>query len=140
MKQIRNHIYKFGNELRIQKEGGPMGLGLTGDVAECYMVHWDKEFLAKLEALGITPCIYERFKDDITIMLKSLEKGLKYDGTKLVMDVQKKELDEAKSDEEVTMEIVKTVANSVDPMIKFTVDYPSNYKDGRMPILDVKDQ
>ena len=36
------------------------------------------------------------------------------------------------------MEIVKTVANSVDPMIKFTVDYPSNYKDGRMPILDVK--
>ena len=61
-----------------------MSLGLTGDVAECYMVHWDKEFLAKLEALGINPCIYERFKDDITIMLKSLEKGLKYDGTKLV--------------------------------------------------------
>ena len=36
------------------------------------------------------------------------------------------------------MELVKSVANSMDEMITFTVDYPSNHKSQRLPVLDVK--
>ena len=135
---LENHVYKFSNEIRRQKAGGPIGLSLTGEIADCYMVNWDKQFMKKMFAVGVTPALYERFKDDITLMLESLEKGLKYVDGKLVMDEDKKLKDEEKSNEEVTMEIIKEIAEDVDEMIKFTVDYPSNHKSGKIPVLDVQ--
>ena len=36
------------------------------------------------------------------------------------------------------MEIVKEIEEDVDEMIKFTVDYPSNHKSGKIPVLDVQ--
>ena len=42
---MKNHVYKFNNTIRIQSEGGPIGLGLTGEVADCTMIKWDKQFL-----------------------------------------------------------------------------------------------
>ena len=35
------------------------------------------------------------------------------------------------------MEVIKDVANSIDDMIKFTVDYPTNYENKKVPILDI---
>ena len=48
---MENHVYKFENELKKQVEGGPIGLALTGEVADCYLIGWDKKFLNKLESL-----------------------------------------------------------------------------------------
>ena len=76
---LENHVYKFGNEIRRQKEGGPIGLSLTGEIADCYMINWDREFLKKLKQLGIEIFVYERFKDDITIVVESFESGTKYE-------------------------------------------------------------
>ena len=50
---MQNHVYKFHNKIRIQKTGGPIGLALTGEVADCFMLNWDKKFLDKLKTLGI---------------------------------------------------------------------------------------
>ena len=36
------------------------------------------------------------------------------------------------------MNIIRKVANSVDSMINFTADFPSNHSDGKMPVLDLK--
>ena len=135
---LENHIYKFGNEIRRQREGGPIGLAITGEIADCYMLNWDKEFLKKMKALKIEPALYERFKDDITILLRAVEAGTKFKDGELVNDPEKKITDEGKTDEEITMEVVREVADSVDEMIKFTVDYPGNHKSGKMPVLDVE--
>ena len=135
---LENHIYRFGQEIRRQREGGPIGLALTGEIADCYMINWDRQFLEKLKSLGITPALYERFKDDITILLKCLEAGTKFENGILKMDLEKKMIDEENSDEEITMGIIKDIADSVDDMIKFTVDYPSNHDGGKMPVLDLK--
>ena len=32
--EMKNHVYKFHNKIRIQKHGGPIGLALTGEVAD----------------------------------------------------------------------------------------------------------
>ena len=125
-------------EIRRQREGGPIGLAITGEIADCYMLNWDKEFLKKMKTLKIDPALYERFKDDITIVLKALEAGTKFTDGVLIVDQEKKILDEGKTDEEITMEVVREVADSVDEMIKFTIDYPGNHKSGKMPVLDVK--
>ena len=135
---LENHVYRFGNDIRRQADGGPIGLALTGEIADCYMINWDKEFLEKMKSLGIDPALYERFKDDITVIIKCLEAGTKYQNGELVVDLDKKLVDKEKTDEEITMEVIKDIAESVDDMVKFTVDYPENHESGKLSILDVQ--
>ena len=44
---MKNHVYKFQNQIQIQAKGGPIGLALTGEVADCCMIDWDKKTYAK---------------------------------------------------------------------------------------------
>ena len=68
----------------------------------------------------------------------SLEKGTKYEDNKLVIDEEKKKLDEGKSDEQITMEIIRSIAETISPMIKLTIDTPCNHTSGAIPILDIE--
>ena len=43
-----------------------------------------------------------------------------------------------KSDEKVTMEVICSIANSIEEMMKFTVDSPENHENEMLPILDVQ--
>ena len=135
---MKNHVYKFGNKIRVQKKGGPIGLGLTGELADCVMIEWDRKFLKEMSKLGIDPAIYKRFKDDITLYLESLEKGTKLKDGKLVIDQTKKIIDEPRSDDTVTMEVIVEIANKIDPMFQFTYDVPSNHIHRKIAILDVE--
>ena len=133
-----NHVYKFGKKFRIQAEGGPIGLSCTGEMAECFMTDWDKKLMKKLKNVGIELDVYTRFKDDINVVTEALAKGSKLVEGKLVIDEEKKQLDESKSDSKITMEIIREIAESIDPMIKLTVDTPCNYEGGAIPILDLE--
>ena len=135
---LENHVYKFGNKVRKQGAGGPIGLSLTGEIAELYMIYWDREFLEKLKSVGIIPALYERFKDDLTILVKSLEAGTKWQDGTLVVDPEKAKTDAEKTNEDITMEVIQDIANSMDDMIKFTVDHPKKHKSGKIPILDIQ--
>ena len=57
---MENQVYRFHNKIRIQKKGGPIGLALTGEVADCYMLNWDRKFLEKLKTIGIESFVYSR--------------------------------------------------------------------------------
>ena len=46
--------------------------------------------------------------------------------------------DKDKSETQRTAEIMASIANSINPAIQVTLDYPSNHIDGRMPVLDLK--
>ena len=59
---LDNHCYQFNGKIRVQKKGGPIGLRLTGEIADCIMIDWDKTLLAELRKLGINPDIYTRWK------------------------------------------------------------------------------
>ena len=135
---MENHLYQFNGTVRIQNKGGPIGLKLTGEIADCIMIDWDKILLAKLEKLGLVPEIYTRFKDDIQIVNETLEKGTKIKEGRLVIDNEKKELDTNKNGDQITIEVIQEVANSIDPIIKLTVETPSNFEDRKLPVLDVK--
>ena len=49
-----HHVYKFGGKFYRQTEGGPIGLRLTGVVAQLVMDRWAKQFLKRLSDAGIT--------------------------------------------------------------------------------------
>ena len=133
-----NHVYQFSNKVRIQKQGGPIGLKLTGEIADCLMIDWDQKLLAELKKYRMIPEVYTRFKDDIEIAIESLEKGSRLVGDEIIVDEHKKLEDEDKSDSKMTMEIVQEIANSINPMIKLTVETPCNFEDGKLTVLDVK--
>ena len=133
-----NHIYQFENKIRIQSHGGPIGLKLTGEIADCLMIDWDKKLLAKLKSFQMIPNLYTRFKDDIEIAIESLEKGSILIDDKIVVDENKKLVDENRSASKVTMDVVQQIANTINPMIKLTVETPCNFEDGKMPVLDLK--
>ena len=48
--------------------------------------------------------------------------------------------DESKTGSKVTFEILKEIAEEVDPMLKFTIDTPDNLKDNKIAVLDLKVQ
>ena len=134
---MNNHVYQFDNNIRLQKQGGPIGLRLTGEIADCLMIHWDKLFLEKLKSLNMVPELYTRFKDDIAVVIESLEKGSKLVDEKIVVDEIKQVEDSNKDDTEITMEIVQNLANSINPMISLTVETPGNHPNGKLPVLDI---
>ena len=75
--------------------------------------------------------------DDITVVIEAIEKGLRLEHGKLVMDSKKLEIDRNKPDAEVTMEEIVNVAESVEGLLKFTYDIPNNHESGKIPVLDV---
>ena len=82
--------------------------------------------------------MYTRYKDDIEVAIESLEKGSKLDDDKIIVDVEKKSVDENKSDTKITMEVVQKIANSINPMIKLTVETLCDSPDGKLAVLDLK--
>ena len=132
-----NHVYQFDRKVRVQSKGGPIGLKLTGEIFDCIMIDWDKKLLAELDKFKLAPEIYTRFKDDIEISIEALEKGSTVAGDKIIVDDSKKKLDTDKTDNKVTMEVIQKIANSINPMVKLTIDTPCNYVDGKLPVLDV---
>ena len=135
---MRNHLYKVGDKIYRQKEGGPIGLELTGAASRAFMWRWDKMYKKNARTAGIDILLYERYVDDSNQVAIVPERGAKYDPErkKVVIDERLKELPE--TDDERLARILLDIANDVIPCIKMEADWPSRNRDGRLPILDMK--
>ena len=135
---MKSNVYKFDKTLRVQKDSGGMGVTLTGVISEIKMMKWCKRFSLKLNELNIRNEVLERFVDDITLCPTAIPPGWKFEDGKMIFKEDEVEEDGKIPEDKRTMEIIKTVANSIDPLIEVTYDTPSNYNDRKIPILDVK--
>ena len=68
--------------------------------------------------IGIEPIVYARLKDDINIIVESVENGSKVVDGKIIIDFEKKKEDENKSDAKITIDLIKEVANKINHMIQ----------------------
>jgi len=152
---MTSHIYEFKIVKRLQLTEGATGLNLTGELADLIMLWWDMEFMKILSTLSIEVDLYGRFKDDGNLIVDEIPVGtiwnekfkeLVYLGNSWNMPLNKeyKSLQEIyeqkmmKNNEEHTMAILVQIANSIEPMINFTADFPSNHQDLYLPVLDIK--
>ena len=122
---MKNHMYTFNGEVKRQQRGGPIGLGLTGDVAQVFMCWWDKEFIEKMREDGIDVMLYKRLVDDINMVLKKRRNPTEGDDNETTAD-------------ERIMTRVQRIGNEVHSSIELTFDCPSRNPDRKMPILDLK--
>ena len=70
----------------------------------------------KLSEEGVSVQLYKRYVDDINIVLKTKESD----------------------DEKETLEKVKHIGDKIHSSIQLEADYPDNYEDNKVPILDLK--
>ena len=133
---MKNHIYNFNDELRKQKEGGAIGVDLTGELAKVFMCWWDKEMLKHLEESGIEPKLYKRYVDDINIATKGIGIDYEYVDGALIRNGEGRR-DNIEKDVK-TFDIIRQIGNRIHPSIELTTDVPSKNTDQKVPILDLK--
>ena len=125
----------FNNEIRKQKEGGAIGMDITGELAKIFMTWWDKQAIQKLRRLEIDPILYKRYVDDINIAAKRVARGSKYENGRLTENEQ---VNDETNDDTRTFDIIRRVGNEIHSSIQLTKDTPSENPDKKVPILDLK--
>ncbi len=128
---MKNHIYNFDETLRRQKEGGAIGMDLTGELAKVFMSWWDREMLRRLGERGMDIPLYERYVDDINIATE---------GVTNESNERESENDQEgdRERDERTFEIIREIGNEIHESIQLTMDVPSKNRDKKVPILDLK--
>ena len=112
---LESHTYKVGDRVFLQKEGGPIGLELTGALSRSFMKRWDQIYLKKVKDAGMKMLMYERYVDDSNQVAVVPPKGTRYDqerGT-LVVKSSHEAADGERGDEERLAVILKDIADSV---------------------------
>ena len=144
---LNNHTYQFeNNEVRLQKDGSPIGLEMAGAMARVVMIWWDKQFLNLAAKNRIALHLYMRYIDDQNMAVKPLAPGTRWvvgpwaeglEGRMVLME-EHIEMDELLPADMRTMEELRKMGDSICEMIQLEEDYPSKYNDQRLPILDLK--
>ena len=135
---LETHTYDFAGEIRRQKEGGAIGMELTGVVAQIFMVWWDKQLVEKLQEVNVDLRLHERYVDDTNVAMEQTQVGARYEGGRMVVTEETIREDEGIPDDKRTMTLLQSVANTIHPSIRMTIDYPSKYIDCKVPMLDLK--
>ena len=126
IKQImNNHIYHFGDKMKKQIQGGPIGLELTGDLAQIYMMWYDNQLKTKAKEENIDILLYQRYVDDINMVIAKPPSAENNENKTRIDDLE-------------IMNNVKSLGNSIHPSIQLEIDVPSQYPDNKLPILDMK--
>ena len=113
---MNTHVYKFAGETRAQTKGGAIGLELTGEIAGVFLTWWDRCMRERIEKDGMKLIMYKRYVDDIN----------------LVVEVKEEE------EEKEVWQSIRDEGNKIHESIQLEEDYPSNYPDKKVPILDIK--
>ena len=98
-------------------------MDLTGVVSDIFMCSWDKMLLEKMEESNIKAVVYKRYKDDVDFVLE--------------VEGEEEETEVGGERSKRVMQKVKDLANTIHESIQVTVDCGYNYRDERLPILDV---
>ena len=119
---MKNHVYTFDNEIRKQTKGGPIGLKLTGVLAQIFMIWWDKEFAARLDEMSIVVRMNKRYVDDINLAVQATPHGMRYKNGHTYVDESSVTEDGGVSSDERTMALIKQVGNDIHPSIQVKVE------------------
>ena len=131
-------MYRYGNEVYVQGDRGPIGHVITCIAARVIMLWFNINFLELVRNLGLMLVMFQRYVDDVNAAVIKIKDSMTFDEDKCMMiDNAPGEERDLMTDEQM-MEILKNVANKVTKMIRWEQDYPSFHPDGELPMLDIK--
>ena len=127
---MKNHLYTLDNQIKLMTEGGPIGLELTGVLAQFFMVWWDRQMV------GLR--VYKRYRDDIDVVMNASAAGIRFEEGSFTQDENFAQIEKNLKPDNRCMQLFQSIGNSIHPSIRLEVDYPSRHVDGKLPILDLK--
>ena len=135
---MQNHIYTFADEIKLQSRGGPIGLQLTGVLAQLFMVWWDRQLERRMGELGLDQRMYKRYVDDVNVIMTETTPGLRFNGDRLVSSEDSIEEDRGVEADERAMRLFQAIANSIHSSVEMEIDCPSRHRGEKLPILDLR--
>ena len=142
IKVMANFLYTFGGEDRRQASGGPIGDVLTQAIARHMGNEFDDRFNKKLNSLNIKTELYQRYADDVDLVVRSIGRDVKYCPMAGVMQSKTaKEIHDELCIEEdaITMRELKKIADAMIENIETEYDCPSDHPElgFKVPVLDL---
>ena len=101
------------------------------------MDQWVIEFRRKVEAQGIKIYLLKKYVDDVLTMTSRLKKGSRWINGSVVWTPETESQDQSRTEDEVTMEVLRSIASSVFNYLKFTAE-TSGGEDNPLPCLDTQ--
>ena len=137
---MRNHLYQFEGKVRIQREGGSIGLAATGVIARIRMGRWSHKFKDMCRSNSLTLDMYKAYVDDENLLWRSMEKGRRWNWRRVEWrrEWYEEDIEKAEEDDIRMMREVVAMANTLERDIQLTMDVPSTNSDGKLPVLDLK--
>ena len=94
--------------------------------------------MSRLSDLGIVKRLCELYVDDVNMAADEFLVGTRFADGRLFVDDGEVVDNALVPGDKRTMEVIKTVGNSIHWSIQLEIDCPSNHNDGKMPSLDLK--
>ena len=91
------------------------------------MLWWDKVFLDKLDKLGIAMMLYKRYVDDGNMALQAVQVGTRIIDGKVSILPEAIQEDSGIPADRRTARLIRSLANTITPMIQMEEDFPSNH-------------
>ena len=135
---MENHFYSFDNAIRKQRKGGAIGSKLTERLGKMLMKRHNKRYTKLLSKLKVKNELNEGYVDDTTDALAAIDPGVMFEDGILVFKEELVAEDKKIPEDERTMKVLRDIANSIYKCVQFTIDFPTNYEDMKVPVLDLK--
>ena len=139
---MANFLYTFGGEDRRQASGGPIGDVLTQAIARHMGNEFDQRFNSKLTSLNIKTELYQRYADDIDLVLRTIGRKRKFcPEAGSVIEKTANEIHEESSmeEDEITMKEMQKIADNIIKHVETEYDCPSRHPElgYKVPVLDL---
>ena len=162
---LRNHVYRWKDEIWLQQLGVPTGLRLSGIIGRVAMDHWKIKMEALMAENKMVSYLLEKYVDDAEVVKKkkkniyspdrhtvknwnqtrvqcvvveNVQPGTRWDGSRLTTtpELAREDLEGSRDLDSITMEAWRGMAASLVPGLDFTVDYCSRNASNTVPMLD----
>ena len=137
-----NHAYSFNGTNKLQLDGGPIGLKLSGALAKVVMLSWSRRFKSLTSSALADSAHFDLYMllfyvDDTMAAAEEVEPGsrfVKEEGKVKVVE-EEVEADRLVAGDLRTARVLSDIGNSIFNFLQFTVDCPSSNASGWMPLL-----
>ena len=82
--------------------------------------------------------LYDRYVDDTKQGAEKIKKGTRFEDGALTWSKQREEEDKDTPDDILTFTVLQQIANTISPTLRVTFETPSQYPNGKLPLLDTQ--
>ena len=76
-KVFNSNAYTFAGKTRIQSDGSPIGLDLSGEIGRLEMGDWDVELVELCDRNCVKVDLSDRYVDDVDIVMNAIPHGFR---------------------------------------------------------------